>query len=135
MNSQQAIPLEKIPAPTDKYLDWEIESLLEILYERAIEIGEAHSQAHYQRTGKYAPLAFRASVGFKVIEIVRQLQAENAELQKQITEAGVWTNPPQSRVKDGVEYGPAKAAYIKPEDFPPMKRVKRVKKIEQPEDK
>ena len=110
--SQQAIPLQDIPAPEKKYLDWEIDSLLGILYDQAIEIGEAHSQMHFQRTGQYAPLAHRSSTGFKMVEIVRQLQAENAELQKQI----------QTDIN--------KETYIKPEDFPLVKRVKRVKKAD-----
>jgi hypothetical protein len=134
-SSQQAVPLQDVPVPEKKYLDWEIDSILGILYDKAIEIGEAHSQAHFQRTGQYAPYAHRASTGFKMVEIVRQLQAENAALQKQITDSGIWANSPQSRVKDGVEYGPATLQYIKPEDFPPVKRVKRVKKIDQSTDK
>lgn len=78
--TQQVIDLAKVPAPTgeDRYSDWEIESLLGLLYDKAIEIGEQHSQAHFSRTGKYAPLAYQASTGFKMVEIVRQLQADIA---------------------------------------------------------
>ena len=78
--TQQVIEQSQIPAPEDKYSDWEIESLLGILYDRAIEIGEQHSQAHFSRSGKYAPLAYQASTGFKMVQIVRQLQAEIARL-------------------------------------------------------
>ena len=61
--SQKVIPHGLVTAPEDKFKEWEIDSLLGIFYDKAIEIGEAHSQAHFQRTGKYAPLAYQASGG------------------------------------------------------------------------
>lgn len=104
--SQHIIEQSQIPAPEDKYSDWEIESLLGILYDRAIEIGEQHSQAHFSRSGKYAPLAYQASTGFKMVQIVRQLQQEIAEQQTEIDrlnavikDAGVWEKKPVKRVK------------------------------------
>jgi hypothetical protein len=106
--SQQIIPINDVKAPTgeDRYSDWEIESLIGLLYDKAIEIGEQHSQAHFSRTGKYAPLAYQASTGFKMLEIVRQLQQEITEKQTEIDrlnavikDAGVWEKKPVKRVK------------------------------------
>lgn len=85
--SQEPLPLSKITASTDKYDDWEIESLLGLLHDKAVEIGEAHSQAMFQRTSKYAPLAHRATTGYKVIEVVRQLQQELADVKKELANA------------------------------------------------
>jgi hypothetical protein len=104
--TQQIIEQSQIPAPIDKYSDWEIESLLGIFYDKAIETGEAHSQIHFSRTGKYTPLAYQASTGFKIVEIVRQLQQEITEKQTEIDrlnavikDAGVWEKKPVKRVK------------------------------------
>jgi hypothetical protein len=71
-----------IPAPSvdDRFSDWEIETCIENLLEQAVEIGEAHSHLHYQRTGVHAPYAHRAVTTYHAIQIIRQLQQQIDEL-------------------------------------------------------
>lgn len=79
-NSQQVLPQDDIGPPDYELLDWQIDETIECLLYQAVELGEAHSQSTFQRTGKYAPFAHQATTVYHAIQIIRVLQQQIAEL-------------------------------------------------------
>jgi hypothetical protein len=84
IGTQQVLESYDIPAPDYKVSDLEIESTIDELLDRAVEIGEVISQGNLARNGKPAPYAHQACTAYHAIEIIRQLQAEVAELKTQL---------------------------------------------------
>jgi hypothetical protein len=97
--TQNVLPLAKIPKPDTNYQSWEIESILEILLEKAVETGEIHSQMFFEHKGQYAPQAHRATTMYRAIEIIRQLQYEVARLTDELADADAEKKPSKRRSK------------------------------------
>jgi len=71
-----------IPAPDYDLMPSEIESTIDELLDRAVEVGEQHSQAMIARGRGPAPYAHRACTSYHAIEIIRLLQKELEDLKE-----------------------------------------------------
>jgi hypothetical protein len=75
IGTQLVLSLENIGPPDYELSDWQIEETLDELLDRAIEIGEQHSQ-HMIAAGRGpTPHAHRACTAYHAIEIIRLLQS------------------------------------------------------------
>lgn len=72
-----------IPAPDHQLLDTDIEETIDLLLDRAIEIGERVSQGNIARGQGPAPYAHRACTAYHAIEVIRYLQKKLNDLQLQ----------------------------------------------------
>lgn len=76
--TQEGPNLDDIPAPTHRYTQQDFDETLEILFDRALEIGEQVSQGNIARGRGPAPRAHMACTSYFAIEIIRQLQKDLA---------------------------------------------------------
>jgi len=84
IGTQQVLESYDIPAPDYKVSDLEIESTIDELLDRAVEIGEAVSQGNLIWKGTSAPLAHQACTAYYAIEIIRQLQTQVKRLEARL---------------------------------------------------
>ena len=90
------IPIEKqlgtqlVLEPTDigppdyELRDWEVEETIELLLEKAVELGERSSQATMAAGRGPAPHAHRANTYYHAIEAIRFYQAKATALQDRL---------------------------------------------------
>lgn len=71
--------VQNIQPPADyKYTQQDIEEVLDILYDNALQIAQSHSDS-MERAGRgITPYAYRACTSYTAIEIILQLQKELA---------------------------------------------------------
>lgn len=81
IGSQRVLDAWCIGPPDYELMDWQIEETIDCLLDTAVAVGEAHSQAHFVRTGEYAPYAHRGCTSYHAIEAIRHLQAKVEYLQ------------------------------------------------------
>jgi dTDP-glucose pyrophosphorylase len=86
IGTQQVLESYDIPAPSYRVGDLEIESTIDELLDRAVEIGEAISQGNLIWKGTAAPYAHQACTAYHAIEAIRQLQAEVKRLEARLDE-------------------------------------------------
>jgi hypothetical protein len=82
IGTQQVLDAPDIPPPDYELLGWEIDETIDCLLDRAVEVGEQHSQAMIAAGRGPAPFAHRACTSYHAIEIIRLLQKELADLQE-----------------------------------------------------
>lgn len=82
-----------IGPPDYELMDWQVEETIELLLDRAVEVGERHSLAHIAAGRGPAPYAHRACTSYHAIEAIRYFQQKVKDLedrieQMQIDQAG-----------------------------------------------
>lgn len=81
LGTQLVLEAHQIPAPDYELMDWQIDETIELLLERAVEVGEQHSQAMIAAGRGPAPYAHRACTSYHAIEAIRFLQKKLEDLQ------------------------------------------------------
>lgn len=82
LGTQWVLEPHDIPPPDYELLGWEINETIDCLLDRAVEIGEQHSQAMIAAGRGPAPYAHRACTSYHAIEIIRLLQKELEDLKE-----------------------------------------------------
>ena len=87
MSDGRIVPVLKSPTQEmleyedpGKYMDWEIGEVIDILTDKAKELGEHHSQIMQAKGRGPTPNAYRATTYWKAVEIIQELQATVKEL-------------------------------------------------------
>lgn len=81
IGTQLVLEPHEIAAPDYALLDSEIESTIDELLDRAVELGEAHSQYMIAAGRGPTPYAHRACTPYHAIEAIRYLQKKLEDLQ------------------------------------------------------
>jgi len=79
--TQEGPAIEDVPAPKreDRYSEHDIESTLDILFDKALVSGETHSQNMIEAGRGPTPRSHMATNSYHAIEIIRQLQFDLKE--------------------------------------------------------
>jgi hypothetical protein len=92
IGTQLVLEGHAIPAPDYELHDTEIESTIDELLDRAVEVGERVSQANIARGQGPAPYAHRACTAYHAIEAIRFLQQKLEDLQDRYDNAIIELN-------------------------------------------